>query len=169
MARSPSEQRLSEAGVVHNPAIGAYALWQFGLGYQDEAVGAAMLPLLFLVLPILLHKRTLAAVSSTQKGSGLALFVAKFARDNEDLLGIHTRAMILKMLTLRSIGFAVNAGLATIDYSTAAMYANMLPPNIKRPKPPERLKEFSSGAEKLGCWFARMSISQIATALRVEF
>ena len=169
MARSPSGQRLSEPDIVQNPAVGAYALWQFGLGYQSEATGAVNMPLVFLVLPVLLHKRTLAAVSSTQKGSGLALFAAKFARDNEDLLGIHTRALILRTLTLRSICFAVNAGLATIDYSAATLYANTLPTKVKKPQLPERLKEFSLGAEKLGCWFARMSVPQIATTLRVEF
>lgn len=160
---------INEVDVVQNPAMGAYALWQFGLGYQAETVEPLRVPLMFIVLPILLNSRTLKAVISTQRGSGLALFVAKFSQDSEDLLGIHSRALILRMLTLRSVGFAVNAGLMRLDYQRAIAEFHALPPKSKNPPVPERLRAIASGAEKLGCWFSRMNISQIATTLRVEF
>lgn len=168
MARLPLYQ-LSPTDIIQNPALGAYVLWQFCLWYQMEAGEAAELPMVFLVIPILLHERTREAVISTMKSSGLGLFAAKFSGDKEDLLGIHTRALELRSLTLRSIGFCVNAGLATINYADATLYANTLPAKTRKPHVPERLRSFSSGAEKLGFWFAKMNIIQIATTLRVEF
>src|ERR1700675_3067915 len=103
-----STRTLSELNLVQNPALGAYVLWQFGLGYQSLDGEAAKLLAVFLVLPIVLHRPTLELVGSTQKGSGLALFAAKLAEREENLLAVHTRALVLRPLTLRSIGFGIN-------------------------------------------------------------
>jgi hypothetical protein len=160
---------LSELNLVQNPALGAYVLWQFGLGYQSYDGEAAKLPAVFLILPIILHRPTLEVVSSTQKGSGLVLFAAKLADREEDLLAIHTRALLLRRLTLRSVGFAINAGIATLNYEAATMRANSLAHKSRRPRVPERLRALSNGAEKVGYWFAKMGLPQIASTLKVEF
>jgi len=154
---------------VQNPALGAYVLWQFGLGYQSHGSEPVKLPAAFLILPIVLHKPTLELVSSTQKGSGLALFAAKLAEREENLLAVHTRALVLRDLTLRSLSFAINAGIATLDYANATMRANSLALRAKKPPVPERLRALSNGAEKVGYWFAKMGLPQIASTLRVEF
>jgi len=169
MARPPSGQSLTELNLVQNPALGAYALWQFGLGYQSHDGELAKLPAAFLVLPIVLHRPTLELVGSTQKGSGLALFAAKLAEREENLLAVHTRALVLRPLTLRSIGFAINAGIATLNYEEASIRANAPTPRSRKPQVPERLRSLSNGAEKVGYWFAKMGLSQIASTLRVEF
>lgn len=67
MARFATGQSLSELEVVQNPALGAYSIWQFGLGFQSESGDPAKLPVLFLVLPLLLHQPTLAVISSTKE------------------------------------------------------------------------------------------------------
>jgi hypothetical protein len=169
MARPPFGRSLTELDLVQNPALGAYVLWQFGLGYQSYVGEAAKLPMAFLVLPIVLHRPTLELVSSTQKGSGLALFAAKLAEREENLLAVHTRALVLRHLTLRSLGFAVNAGIATLNYNDATIRANALGPRSRKPQVPERVRSLSIGAEKVGYWFAKMGLPQIASTLRVEF
>ena len=160
---------LTELEIVQNPALGAYAIWQFGLGYQTQGERPSPIPLAFLVLPLLLHRPTLNMINSTQKRSGLTLFAAKLGEDRENLLAVHSRALMLRMLTLRSIGFAVNAGLATIDYADAPFRANTLASRARKPVLPERVKGFSGAADKVGCWFALMSLSQISSTLRVNF
>jgi hypothetical protein len=167
MARLPPEQ-LSELHIVQNPALGAYVLWQFGIGFQSHNGELPKLPAIFLVLPIVLHRPTLDLIGSTIKGSGLALFANKLAEREENLLAIHTRALVLRMLTLRSLGFAINSGLATINYGDATMRANTLGTKVRKPQVPERLRAISNGSEKLGYWFARMALPQIASTLRVE-
>lgn len=169
MARRATSPGLTELEIVQNPAVGAFLLWQFGLAYQTEGGEAAKLPLLFLVLPLVLHRPTLNVIGTTMKGSGLTLFASKLGTNREDLLAVHGRAMMLRPLTLRSIGFAVNAGLATIDYAEAAVRANTPIGKIRRPEFSERMRGFPRAADKLGFWFAKMSLMQVATTLRVSF
>jgi len=113
--------RLSEAALVQNEALGAYALWKFGLGYQDRDVQAVALPLAFLVLPLILHGPTLAMVLSTHKASGLHLFAGKLGDKREDLLAIHSRALALRRLTLESLVRAEQSGIIRIEPMTATI------------------------------------------------
>ena len=95
--------RLSEAAIVQNEALGAYALWRFGLGFQERDGQAVTLPLAFLLLPLVLHAPTLAVVLGTQKASGLHLFAGKVGEQREDLLAVHGRALAFRQLTLSSL------------------------------------------------------------------
>lgn len=169
MARAPYGHSLNELNIVQNPALGAYMLWQFGTAFRSINEQNPKLPAVFLVLPIVLHLPTLDLVSKTLKTSGLALFASKLAEREENLLAIHTRAAALRHLTLRSLSFAANANIITIIYADATVRANPLPPKTKKAAIPERLKAMTNGAEKLGYWFAKMDLPQIASTLRVEF
>src|SRR5262249_8795438 len=53
---------LSELEIVQNPALGAYAIWRFGLSFQTEEGRPPSLPLAFLVLPLVLHRPTLEVI-----------------------------------------------------------------------------------------------------------
>jgi hypothetical protein len=77
MARSSDPLALTELEIVQNPAVGAYLIWQFGLAFQAESGEPAPLAAAFLVLPLILHKRTLDVILSTLKASGLTLFASK--------------------------------------------------------------------------------------------
>ena len=169
MAWSPNLHALTEIEIMQNPAVGAYLIWQFGLAFQAECGEPAPLPAVFLILPLCLHKQTRDVILSTQIASGLTLFASKMGAQREDLLAIHNRALKLRMLTLRSIGFAVNAGLATVDYQRATVRANTPIGTARRPDLPERLRGFPRAAEKIGAWFARVPLSQIAFTLRISF
>lgn len=169
---SPSHDRrrpLSEPEIVQNPALGAYMIWQFSLGFQAEDARLAPLPLAFLVLPLLLHRRTLEMIGSTRKSSGLALFAAKLGEERENLLAVHERALLLRSLTLQSVAMGSRAKLLTVDYAAAAVRANALEPKSKKPALPERIKGVAGAAEKLGHWFCKAGLHQVATTLRVEF
>jgi hypothetical protein len=156
---------LSPVETVQNPAFGAVLLWQFGLGYQRESIDR--LPnfeLFFLVLPIILHAKSLAHVTSTLAGSGLGKFVEKLGDSREDLVAIHDRALAMRLLTLQSIGIGVTTRLLSLNYETASVRAN----DAKAPKSPERTKRHLAGAEKLGTWFARVPIGQTFSTLQVH-
>lgn len=162
--------RLTELDIIQNPAIGAYLIWQLALGYQEEGAEAVPIPLAFLVLPMLLHRQTFDEVASTRKASGLPLFAAKFDKEREILMGIHGRAIQLRPLSLQSIGVAVTSKLVRIDYQTAQFHGYPLDLlDVRKPKLPERLKGFASAADKLGFWFSKLGLVQIASTLRVDF
>lgn len=161
---------LTELELVQNPAIGAYLIWNFALGYQEDGAAAVSFPIAFLVLPILLHRPTFDEVVATRKTSGLALFAAKFDKEREALMELHGRAFQLRALSLQSIGMAATSGLIKIDYQQATLRAYSLDLlDVKKPKLPERLKGFASAADKLGAWFSKLAIAQIASTLRIDF
>jgi hypothetical protein len=141
---------------------------KFTLGYQEEAELSAPLPLAFLVLPLVLHRPTLEFIGSTWKTSGLALFAAKLADQRENLLAVHERALVLRRLTLQSLGVGVTARLLKVEYETAGLRGYRLDAKEK-PRLPERLRPFSAAPEKLGYWFYKAGLHQVAVALKVEF
>lgn len=162
-------RQLSELEIVQNPSLGAVALWQFCLGFQADHESPAVLPLAFLVLPLLFHRQTLDLINSTQKNSGLALFASKVGKEQEDLLAVHERALVLRTLTLQSISLGVRASLLTINYVEATLRGNQPKQKLKKTMIPERLKGLPGAAEKLGYWFSKTSLGQVATTLRVDF
>jgi Family of unknown function (DUF6521) len=161
---------LNELEIVQNPAIGAFLIWNFTLGYQEDGAEIVPLPLAFLVLPMLLHRSTLEAVISTRKASGLTLLAAKFDKEREILMELHGRAVQLRPLSLQSIGMAAASRLLRIDHESAMLHG--YPPDllsIRKPTLPERLKGFPVAAEKVGYWFSKLGIPQIASTLRIDF
>lgn len=160
-------EKLSELQIVQNPSLGSYLIWQFGLGFQADDSQRSSFLLAFLVLPLLLHKPTLDLVASTRKSSGLALFAAKLGEQHENLLAVHSRALALRRLSLQSIAIAANRGLVTIDYDGGYFRSNH--PDKKAPALPERIRGMPPAAQKMGFWFSRMSVHQIASTLRVQF
>ncbi|PTM96520.1 three component ABC system middle component [Mycoplana dimorpha] len=161
---------LTELEIVQNPAIGAYLIWNFALGYQEDGTASVSFSLAFLVLPMLLHRPTFDEVAATRKASGLPLFAAKFDKEREALMELHGRALQLRALSLQSIGVAATSRIIRIDYEHATLRAHSLDLlGVKKPKIPERLNGFSSAADKLGAWFSKLAIPQIASTLRIDF
>ncbi len=69
-----------EAQNIQNPALGAAVLWRFSCGYVEAHPegGLPRLPLLFVVLPMVLHQATAELLRRTRPSSGLRAFAAKF-------------------------------------------------------------------------------------------
>lgn len=161
---------LSELDLVQNPAIGAFLIWQYALGYQEDGAEAAPMLPAFLVLPMLLHRQTFDAVTSTRKASGLTLFAAKFDREREVLLELQGRTRMLRQLSLQSIGVASTSRLVRIDHESASLRGRPLELlEAKKPSLPERLKGFSANADKIGYWFSKLGVAHIASTLRIDF
>jgi ABC-3C biological conflict system middle component len=164
-----SASALSEIEIVQNPALGAYAIWRFGIGFQSEDGRPPAFPLAFLVLPLVLHRPTLVMIGSTQRASGLALFAAKLSQERENLLAVHERALALRRLTLQSIAMGVGERLLTLDYVSATIRANTPEPTVRKLILPERIRAFSGAAEKVGYWFSKLGLHQVTSTLAVEF
>lgn len=155
---------ISSVEAVQNSALGAVILWSFADGYQAEA--PARLPLFhlsFLVLPIVLHRPTLELVGSTNPSSGLGKFIEKFDRNREDLMAIHTRALLMRRLTLEALSTGISTGLLSVIYEAAQLRAN----DAKVRRPTERIKPYVAAAEKLGHWLARVPPASVFSLLRV--
>ncbi|SIR38331.1 hypothetical protein SAMN05880590_1225 [Rhizobium sp. RU35A] len=164
-----SQAALSELEIIQNPALGAYLLWRFGTAYQAAGEAPPIFPLAFLVLPIVLHRQTQQVVTSTRRSSGLSLFAANLAEDRDNLLSLHPRCMMLRPLTLASVGFGLRTRLLSLHYNDARLRSNSLEGIAKPPQVPERLRHLVTASEKLGGWLAVLGIHDIAMTLRVDF
>jgi hypothetical protein len=161
--------RLNEAAIVQNEALGAYAIWRFGLGFQERDGQAVLMPLAFLLLPLVFHGPTLAMVQGTHKASGLHLFAGKLGEQREDLLAVHGRALALRQLTLSSLMVAEQSRLIRIEPRAATVWSFSPHHGLQAPALPDRIRQIGPASEKLGYWFAGLSDQQVAHILKVAF
>ena len=157
----------SELEITQNPALGAYALWQFGLGHQERDAERAPIPLAFLVLPMVFHARTLALISSTRESSGLGKFIQRISQNREELLSVHERALAMRRLSLNSLVLGAYTGLMALDYE-AVIFRAASPEQFSKAKVPERIKRIGPASRKLGIWFSQLDTISVARALNVS-
>lgn len=161
----------NEARITQNPALGAVLLWRFTCSYQKSHKNRAAVPLslVFTVLPIILHKPLFDVLASTQKDSGLRKFTEKFSGTREArqdvLLSIHERCRKWSDVTWDSlrIGFATKLFVLTTE-SQILPLTETSPRNV-----PTNTAAMLRNAEKLGSWFAALSIHEISTLLKIRF
>jgi hypothetical protein len=156
---------MSPVELVQNPAFGAQLLWRFAKAYQDETPERlANLEVMFLVLPLVLHAGSLGYITSTFPMSGLGKMVEKLGNNRENLLAVHDRALLMRTLTLQSIGIGITSGLLHLNYDTALVRANA----ASQPRIVERVKNHLAGAHKLGVWFSHVPTPQVFSILQVQ-
>jgi hypothetical protein len=162
----------TEVRNIQNPALGAGLIWRFVCGYVNEHAtkNPVPLPLIFLVLPTILHQQTETFVQGTNKSSGLRAFTAKFGAakncKQDLLLAINNRMLTLKNLSLESLRIAIATRLVHLETD-----ATLIP--LSKTKPiagiPADIRNMMNNAEKLGAWCAPLTMHEIATTLRVRF
>jgi hypothetical protein len=161
----------TEVRNIQNPALGAGLLWRFTCGYvaSHHTHDPVPLPLLFLVLPIVLHEQTETFVQSTFKASGLRAFAAKFGKSENSkqdlLLAVHDRMLKLRNLSLDSMRLALATRLLHLD--TAAVIP--LSETEAAAGIPAEVKRMMKNSEKLGTWCGLLTMHEIATTLKVRF
>lgn len=156
---------------IQNPALGAYLIANFSLGYMKESQNMPPMPLLFLVLPIMYKKELVDFISSTQKKSGLHIFADKFTEKknckNDLILQIQKNSQQYKLMTLEAIGIGVAGKLIDVQKD-----AYVLPreDNINSFKfKSKELNEMRKASEKLGIWCSRLTLMEISQILKVRF
>jgi hypothetical protein len=97
------------------------------------------------------------------------LFAAKLGQERENLLAVHERALALRRLSLQSIAMGVDHRLLTLDYNAVTLRANTADESLQKPSLPERIRGFSGASDKLGYWFSKLGLRQVASTLAVEF
>jgi hypothetical protein len=159
-----------EAQNIQNPALGAAVLWRFSCGYVEAHPegGLPRLPLLFVVLPMVLHQATAELLRRTRPSSGLRAFAAKFGDSQVSkqdlLLQIHERAVRWRALSLQSIELAAAGYLIQLSDG-----GEVIP--LSRTKArglPDEVKQLLADAEKLGAWCGQLTLHEVTTTLKVK-
>lgn len=156
---------------IQNPALSAYLISRFSLGYMEENQNMTPIPLLFIVLPMMYKKEIVDFISSTQKNSSLRFFADKFTEkknsNNDLILQVQNTSQRYKLMTLEAIGVGMAGKL--FDIQTNA-YVLPLEDNINSFKlESEKLKKLGNAAEKLGIWCSRLALMEISQILKVRF
>ncbi|MDD5333913.1 MAG: DUF6521 family protein [Rhodoferax sp.] len=156
---------------VQNPALGATLLWRFCCGFVDASptCESPQLPIVFLVLPVVLHRDTAEFVTSTQKRSGLRAFATKFGDSRVSkqdlLLQLHDRTARWKVLSLHSLELAVAGQLLSVTDS-----GTVLPLSRTNARGmADDVRQLMVDAEKLGHWCGQLTTHEIANTLKVRF
>lgn len=159
-----------EAQNVQNPALGATILWRFCCGYtaSHPTNDSPSLPILFVVLPIVLHQATAELLRRTRPSSGLRAFAAKFGDSKVSkqdlLLQIHERSLRWRTLTLHSVELATAGRLVHLTDN-----GDVLPLSKTKARGlPEEVKQLMGDAEKLGAWCGPLTVHEIMTTLKVR-
>lgn len=156
---------------IQNPALSAYLLSRFSLGYMEENQDMTPMQLLFIVLPMLYKKEIVDFIEATQKKFGLRFFADKFTEkknSNRDLiLQIQNASQRYKIMTLEAIGMGMVGKLFDIQKDA---YVLPLEGNISSFKTKSKeLKKMGKAAEKLGIWCSRLTLMEISQILKVRF
>lgn len=156
---------------VQNPALGAYLLSRFSVGYLSENQDMVPIPLMFIVLPMIYKREVIDFISSTQKNSGLRFFADKFTEKknskNDLIIQIQNLSQRHKGMTLEAMRIGIIGSLISIQDNA---YILPLEGNINSFKPKSsEVKKMGSAAEKLGIWCSRLSLMEISQILKVRF
>ncbi len=162
-----------EVELVQNKALGAYLMFRTVRSYEqkERTNSGCPLILLFVVLPILYHKDIRAVLKTTQVGSGIRKFTNKFSsselKSSDVLLRVHGLADSYKTLSWMSFLLALKANMLAILPEEGLVICK--DQNVPRKYDCTSIKPLLNGADKLGVWFARNSLYEIAANLKVRF
>lgn len=155
---------------IQNPALSAYLLSRFSLGYMEENQDMAPMPLLFIVLPMMYKKEIVDFIASTQKKSGLRFSLINSLKKNSNkdlILQIQNTSQRYKVMTLEAIGIGMSGKLFEIQKDA---YVLPLEDNISSFKTKSKeLEKMGKAAEKLGIWCSRLTLMEISQILKVRF
>jgi hypothetical protein len=158
---------LNEVQAIQNPGLGATLIWRFACGFCPASSAAGVpLPLAFVVLPLVLHARSVEEIAGTLTGSGLRKFEEKFADKGDLLLAIQPRMLAMRELSLRSLRIGLRAGVLTLVPVEAVLWP------VSRTAAPAEGKTLTGllkSADKLGAWCRELTLFEVAGILRVEF
>lgn len=161
-----------ESRLVQNHALGAVVLWRFARKYTDSHALHAPVPLCLaaLVLPMVWHVDTATNIASTREKSGLRAFRDKFSDTQESrfdaLLAIHNRSARWQDKTMGSLSMALGCGLIHLN-DRAMLVPSGIEWHVNRH--PLAVRNQVNMAEKLGTWFASLSLLEIANVLHIRF
>lgn len=158
---------------VQNPALGAMLIWRFVAGYErySSTSRPTPIPLLFLILPMLLHQETAEFVTSTREATGLRAFAGKFSESRKSktdlLFALPKRSLDMRELTIESLALAVSSDLVSID-SDHGMAISLSSSPVKTGIS-SSVRSMLRAAEKLGVWCSTISLHEVSVILKVGF
>ena len=141
-------ERSPEVSYLLNPAFCARILYGTIISYKKECKRDFPFVLLYLVLPIVLHKETRKKINT------ITHMQVWLQRNQYLLIGYAKRAKSLVPITSESVEFLIQNDIAVFTGDNIAINCPLKPSKLKNISDDEMLECFHK-AEAVGKWFAR--------------
>lgn len=158
---------------MQNPALGAALMWRFVMAHRESAPPGegCVLPIAFLVLPVVLHADSAELVRGTQRRSGLRVFADKFRSTPglgmDALLGLQRRVIEMRAVSQGALQLAMGGALLRCDLEAATVRVARV--QAMPGKWPAEVRRLGGLAEKFGRWCGELSVFEVASTLLIRF
>lgn len=148
------DQRPRDVAYLLNPAFCGEMMRRCIKAYQQKARRPMPFPLLFLILPIILHKSTRELMPRTARGRMYSWLQA----NPQVKVGFAQRARTLLSTSKETLAFMMQFGVLTVDIDAMLSVPVKSPRGIRKLESGE-VSDCFKGAELLGKWFANSGSS----------
>ena len=158
---------LFEQNLVQNIGLGAEAIFESVAACykQEKQMKGMSFPLVFLVLPLVFHKKTVAAIKSR---SGAGALRKALRADREISIGLQQRMEAMYETTVSACSLAVDSGLIQYDFETVQLLpARTFPSQIHHDS--DAVSDIRAAARRIGVSFSELTFEEISTRLEVVF
>jgi len=157
---------LFEQRIIQNTGLAAEIHWQvvkeaYENNRREEGVA---LPLVFLVLPLVFHRRT-AQLLATKKQPGAIYKLIE--DDREVLIGLQERMQALYDRTVQALSIGFSTGLLKFDQQKQQLLPGVKSLQVEHVT--DDVKTILKSAKRVGQTFSELSLVQILTVLEVRF
>ncbi len=159
---------MKEYYVVQNYALGALSLYHFTKSYYETKDNdGPILPLSFLVLPIVFNEKCLQSIGDVKRVSGKISMLNVLAEHRDIPVGLQGRMIEMSEQSLKSLNLAFSQGLLRYDSEEVKLIPNKYL-RIPSSNSDDNQKMFHA-SRILGKWFAYNSIEQLCISLNIKF
>lgn len=156
---------ISEYDIIQNPLIGALALHKFTCSYYEvnQNLKGPPLSLAMPLLPLVYNKDVLQALFKRRKEAGLSNALAEFRHLPA---GLQERMQSMSEQTFQALNIAFASKLITYDNDKNEIIP--IEKKVKIGQYNSDIKHIVQAADRIGYWFATLSVEQLCIFLKIN-
>jgi hypothetical protein len=145
-----------------NPALTSTLIWQFARSYSEKLEIGPPVALCFVILPIVMSRRTRETFTGTNISTG---FLTWLARHPELTLNLAKRVMATRDLTREALRFGIAYGLFTVKSDGTVLVNNDAVSLSKKMSGADERVRMVRIASHLGRWLSTLPVATIFYSL----
>ncbi|MBB6624814.1 hypothetical protein H7E67_15340 [Clostridium gasigenes] len=143
------DKRAKEIAYLLNPAFSGRIIYQVIRSYSEETKRPMPFPLIYIILPLVLHKKTRERIKS------ITQMQVWIKRNQELLIGFADRTRDLVEITNETIEYLMQSGIVTLNNNAELEIAEAFKYLSKTKYTNEEIKECINKSISVAKWFAK--------------
>ena len=143
------ENRVTEIAYLLNPAFCGRIIYHAIKTYQQESKRPMPFPLVYLILPMVLHRKTRERIKSITQ---MQIWIQ---RNPEMLIGFADRAQSMVPITNEAVEFLMQSGIVTLTNNAELELAQLFKALSTTKYTNDEIKECISKSSSVAKWFAK--------------